>query len=93
MVCWEEVGRPAFHKLAVASFDAVKSLTVLDFGYRPSVIANLHGPEDDSIGFFTPEYMASYIVCWPLLAACSIGAHHRGSAFVLRSDCCSGAGD
>jgi hypothetical protein len=82
MVCWEEMGRPAFHKLAVACFDAEKSLTVLDFGYRPSVIANLHEPGGDLISFFTPEYMASYIICWPLLAACSIGAHHRGTSFV-----------
>lgn len=26
--------------------------------------------------------MVSYLICWPLLAACSIGAQHRGSAFV-----------
>jgi hypothetical protein len=82
MVCWEEVGRPAFHKLAVANFDAEKSLTVLDFGYRPSVIADLYEPETDVIGFFNAEYMVSYLICWPLLAACSIGAQHRGSAFV-----------
>lgn len=83
MVCWEEVGRPAFHKLSVASFDAEKSLNVLDFGYRPTVIADLHQPEDEyEIAFFTQEYVVSYLICWPLLAACSIEAQHRGSAFV-----------
>jgi hypothetical protein len=82
MVCWEEVGRPAFHKLAVANFDAEKSMTVLDFGYRPTVIADLHQPDEDEISFFTPEYMTSYLVCWPLLAACSIGVQHRGGTFI-----------
>jgi hypothetical protein len=82
MVCWEEVGRPAFHKLAVACFDPEKSLTILDFGYRPSVIIDLYEPIDDEPSFFTPEYMVSYLICWPLLAACSMSAHHRGSAFV-----------
>jgi hypothetical protein len=82
MVCWEEVGRPAFHKLAVANFDAEKSMTVLDFGYRPTVIADLHQPDEDEISFFTPEYMTSYLICWPLLAACSIGVQHRGGTFI-----------
>jgi hypothetical protein len=82
MVCWEEVGRPAFHKLSVACFDAEKSLAILDFGYRPSVIVDLYDPQDGAVSFFTPEHMSSYLICWPLLAACSINAHHRGSAFV-----------
>ena len=81
MVCWEEVGRPAFHKLAVANFDAEKSLNVLDFGYRPTVIADLYQPED-GISFFTPEYMTSYLICWRLLAACCIEAQYRGSDFI-----------
>lgn len=83
MVCWEEVGRPAFHKLSVANFDAEKSLNVLDFGYRPTVLADLHLPQDEyDISFFTQEYVVSYLVCWPLLAACCIEAQHRGSSFV-----------
>jgi hypothetical protein len=83
MVCWEEMGRPAFHKLSVACFDAKKNRAVLDFGYRPSVAAALHEPDDEhETRFFTPAYMTSFIICWPLLAACSISAHHRGSPFV-----------
>ncbi|WP_263353290.1 hypothetical protein [Acidicapsa acidisoli] len=80
MVCWEEVGRPAFHKLAVANFDAEKTMTVLDFGYRPTVIADLHQPDEKEISFFTPEYMTSYLICWPLLAACSMEVQHRGTS-------------
>jgi hypothetical protein len=82
MVCWEEVGRPAFHKLAVACFDAEKSMNILDFGYRPSVIIDLHEPVNQTVSFFTLEYMSSYLICWPLLAACSIRTPHRGSAFI-----------
>ena len=82
MVCWEEVGRPAFHKLAVACFDAEKTLNILDFAYRPSVVIDLYEPTDDSEAYFVHSYMASYLICWPLLAACSISAHHRGSPFV-----------
>ena len=83
MVCWEEVGRPAFHNMAVACFDAEKFLNVLDFGFRPSVLADLHLPEDEAeISFFTPEFLVNHLICWPLLASCSIIAGHRGSAFV-----------
>jgi len=82
MVCWEEGGRPAFHKLAVACFDAEKTLNILDFANRPSVVIDLYEPTDGSEAYFVHSYMASYLICWPLLAACSISAHHRGSPFV-----------
>jgi hypothetical protein len=46
------------------------------------VLIELHDPGDNDMGFFTSEYMISYLICWPLLAACSICANHRGSSFV-----------
>jgi hypothetical protein len=83
MVCWEEMGRPPFYKLAAACFDAEKSLNVLDFGFRPSVLANLHLPQDETeIQFFDTQFVVNYLICWPLLAACSISAGYRGNPFI-----------
>jgi hypothetical protein len=82
LVCWEELGRPTFSGLSIAAFRTNKSVSILDFGYRPSVLAYLHEPEDHDISFFTPEQMAAYLICWPLIAACSIKAHSRKSAFI-----------
>ena len=78
LVCWEEVGRPAFHTLSVAAFSAKGNVSVLDFGYRPAVAVDLH--ERD--GFFTKQQMTSYVVCWPLLAACAFRVQHRGESFI-----------
>lgn len=78
LVCWEEIGRPAFHKLSVAAFSTNDSVGILDFGYRPRVFIDLH--ERD--GFFTEEQVVSYAMCWHLIAACSICVNHQGSAFV-----------
>jgi len=77
LVCWEEVGRPTPHTLSVASFKAEGNVSVLDFGYRPSVLIELHKE-----GFFTEDQMVSYLICWPLLAACAIRAEHPGSSFI-----------
>lgn len=78
LVCWEEMARPPFHTLTMAAFDGKSNLSVLDFGYRPAVAIDLH--EKDS--FFVDDQMTSYLVCWPLLAACALSVQHRGSSFI-----------
>ena len=83
LVCWEEVGRPAFHTLSVAAFKATGNVSVLDFGYRPRVFIDLHQPQgNDMPSFFDNQQVQSYLVCWPLLAACAIHVSHRGESFV-----------
>jgi hypothetical protein len=82
-VCWEELGRPPFHTLALSSFCASRRLSVLDFGYRPQIAIDLFRPRNpDDPTFFTDEWMAAFIVCWPLLATCSLRPLEPGATFV-----------
>jgi hypothetical protein len=78
LVCWEELGRPPLETVDVSSFQAIKRLSVLDFGYQPRTFFQLH----DVDGFFTDGQVVSYLVLWPLLCACSMRPAHRGAAFI-----------
>lgn len=84
-VCWEELSRPGFENIQISRFRAVpsSSVRVLDFGWRPAVIAAfidanpivMKGPGQSS------EFALAYAICWPLLASCSIRVMHAGSPF------------
>lgn len=81
--CWEEMGRPDFGRMHVAQFRAAAgaSIQVLDFGYRPALIAALieKQPEVNAGGELT-DFVTSQAVCWPLMAACSIKVLCPGDA-------------
>jgi hypothetical protein len=85
-VCWEELGRPAFHSLYVARFRAVTSYPhkVLNLAYRPALIAAL---ANDIFNGKSPssqsriDFVISQATIWPLLAACAARSKKRGSAF------------
>lgn len=74
-ICWEELGRPSFHNLQVSRFAAEASTTVLDLGWRPKVVAYFlrNYPE-----IMTDDFVTGQILCWPLLAGCSVRRRHRG---------------
>ena len=68
-----------------------QKLKLLDFGYRPSVLATLAGtadarPRTDAGAQRGRQqleaFLTSYLVCWPLIAAASIPTPHDGSPFV-----------
>lgn len=80
MLCWEELDRPPFETLALAYFHSQSKLSVLDFGFRPTVVNELHRTENG--GFFTEDWMTSYLVCWPLIAACSLRPLHSRKPFI-----------
>lgn len=40
--CWEELQRPDFHSLQVVRFRYAEPITLLDFGFRPNIIGQLH---------------------------------------------------
>jgi hypothetical protein len=84
-VCWEELSRPAFERIQISRFTIAPSSTVrvLDFGYRPAVIAgymkfNIKEMADESIH---SKFVLAHAICWPLLAACSIRVMNQNSAF------------
>ena len=82
-VCWEELGRPEFHRMQMSRFTATAPTQVLDFGYRPALFAAMMA-HDPAKKRDCPEgrLAASYAICWPLIAACSVRVLYAGSAFV-----------
>jgi len=78
-VCWEEMQRPAFHKIQLARFRYAQPIDLLDFGFRPMVIGwSLQAKSN----LFDDRWIASYLMCWPLLAACSVQVSYPGMPFV-----------
>jgi hypothetical protein len=86
-VCWEELGRPAGHRLWVSKFQVAPNQTirVLDFGLRPALVAA--GLQHTLAGYPNgpdPNMAAAYAALWPLIAACSIRRHpSRQRSFVV----------
>jgi hypothetical protein len=83
-VCWEEFGRPDFHRLQLARYRAVSSVQILDFGYRPALIAAAVHANWNTVrqgGEFARFFLAQAI-CWPILAGCSIKVLSPGAPFV-----------
>ncbi len=92
--CWEELGRPPFHKIQAAAIWVTPghSLNCIDFAYRPELLARVIMP-DGSIHKGTYEilevpsasspeaYLCSRIVLWPLLASCSVVVKHRDEPY------------
>ncbi len=68
-------------------FEAVDgaNLRILDFGVRPSLLAPLllSSGKVASVPFGPPtgDFVISYVVCWPLMAACSVQVRHDASPF------------
>ncbi|MFZ0687529.1 MAG: hypothetical protein WAM89_18450 [Terriglobales bacterium] len=77
-VCWEELQRPDFHNLQIARFRYAEPVRLLDFGFRPSVIGQLRRSRSN---LFNDATIASYLICWPLIAACSVRVFHPSMPF------------
>lgn len=82
-VCWEEMDRPAFHKIQMSLFRASAPIKLLDFGYRPALHAAMLSKYQHVLqGGNVADFVVSYAVCWPLIAACSIRVMSPGAHFV-----------
>lgn len=84
-VCWEEMGRPDFDSLWVASLRLTdgERVRVLDLGWRPGIVAeHLRLTASSSPGNALQEVALARAVLWPLQAACSYRKRFPGSAFV-----------
>ena len=93
-ICWEELGRPALDSVWVSRFRIVKPVSVLDFQFPPHHVWRLfeslrlgtpnaldRSSEDILKKRFTTQFLSSYIICWPLIAACSIRREHVAGSF------------
>jgi hypothetical protein len=77
-VCWEELQRPDFHSLQVARFRYAEPVALLDFGFRPNVVGQLLRSKST---LFDAATTTSYLICWPLIAACSVRVFYPGTPF------------
>jgi hypothetical protein len=83
LVCWEEPRRPSFDHLWVAAMRLKDGATVrlLDFGYRPALLAALL---DKTQGVDVPasRFAVAHATLWPLIAACSFPRQFDDAAFI-----------
>jgi len=82
-IAWREMGCPDLNNVIVSRVEANEDIKILDFGYvpqyEPEVIANL---ENYTVGAdVLSEMFLARIVCWPLMAACSVKVEHKKSPF------------
>jgi len=84
-VCWEELGRPDVNKIHMSLFRAApkQDIKVLNFGYRPAVIASMINAHPNQVSQKSPmsDFAVAQAVCWPLIAACSIRVKFSESPF------------
>lgn len=74
-VCWEELGRPDLHRLWVSklALAPTKTIRVLDFGFRPALIAaGLNETHAGRSGGVSQAMATAYAALWPLIAGSSI---------------------
>ena len=84
-ICWEEMGRPDFGDLWVASLrlSAEQRVSVLDLGWRPATVAgNFHLASHSPVGSPMHEVAMARAVLWPLHAACSFRKRYPTAPFV-----------
>jgi hypothetical protein len=93
-ICWEELNRPEFDSLWVSRFRFAEEAKVLDFGFPPIIASHLFrisrnksevtegstAPEELRLRF-DEKFIESYILCWPLIAACSIEVESKEGTF------------
>jgi len=93
-ICWEELGRPPLDSVLVSRFRIVGPVSVLDFQFPPHHMWRFFAdiPQetsqalDNNLGEklrdrFSLAFLRSYIMCWPLIAACSIKRDQRTGSF------------
>lgn len=93
-ICWEELGRPAFDSVWVSRFRLANRVNVLDLQFPPHHVwrlfkalqdgapaASMHDAEIKLKNRFSPDFLKTYILHWPLIAACSIRSESRAGSF------------
>ena len=93
-ICWEELGRPDLDKVWISRFRFAKEVKVLDFQYPPHLLWRIfQAIRENREDIFDPaakkallerfndRLIASYILIWPLIAACSIKVESKEGYF------------
>lgn len=92
-ICWEELNRPELDSIWISRFRLSTEVTVLDFQFPPALAWHLFGAGltvKNSQGHALPQefrdrfderFIASYVLCWPLIASCSVRVQSRIGSF------------
>lgn len=73
--------------VSIAEFGFRTKVKILDFGYRPEVLARIAGETAMGRRGANPpleQFVIDYATCWPLIAASSITVLHDGAPFCSR---------
>ncbi|MBZ5663065.1 MAG: hypothetical protein LAO30_00535 [Acidobacteriia bacterium] len=93
-ICWEELNRPELDRVWVSRFSFAEGVRVLDFQFPPFLAWHLFGvllnnsnntegrsSPKELLDRFDERFIASYILCWPLIAASSIKVEYSEGSF------------
>jgi hypothetical protein len=92
-ICWQELNRPELDNVWVSRFRLAEDVRVLDLQFPPIFAWHLFGalrkPQGaqgktqpkELLDRFDERFVTSYILCWPLLAACSIKVESVDGSF------------
>ncbi|MFD5854255.1 hypothetical protein ACFWGC_29525 [Cytobacillus pseudoceanisediminis] len=86
-VCWEELERPLLENTQTSIFSVAQSyVKLLDFGLRPIDMYESHMDSvctriDPTLSQEEVKEIQSFLITWPLMAACSIQVVFRDSPF------------
>lgn len=91
-ICWEELGRPDLNATFLSRFRLTEAIKVLDLQLAPLRAWELY--KDIRVGQlaqsprvgelmkrYDDDFISSYVIYWPLIAACSIRVEDRNGSF------------
>ncbi|MFD0051437.1 hypothetical protein ACFVHQ_19300 [Actinomycetes bacterium NPDC127524] len=86
LTCWEELNKPDLNSVQTSLF-VVKNISYLDFSTPPEAVIDklklqfqFRGIKDTDMSKIYDE-LVSYVVLWPLMAACSIRVRNPRDSF------------
>ncbi|MGE8206037.1 hypothetical protein ACQKP0_15955 [Heyndrickxia sp. NPDC080065] len=85
MVCWEEMGRPDLLKTQAVRLSTEKrKFSYIDLGYPPHIYNSILRDilfQKKKVSEDLLHQTHDYLVCWPLIAACSIHVKNKEAPF------------
>lgn len=81
-VAWKELRQPPQKdKVYTVKMTGAEKLKVIDFSYTPQYLLSVYNIVAGKGYQREEEYIASYIVCWPLLASCAVRSKFSSAQF------------
>ncbi len=81
LCCWEEMGRPPFHKAYVSRFETPMVVDSSSSRWDAIAIMDMAYDPEDVLKEKKDSQIEAFAILWPLIAACSVIKSHDKSAF------------